>query len=772
MRRTARLFSLVACAFFLHACGPGGDDAPLVACAATVEESGEVVLPLVATGDGTFQYTLTPTPAEEFPARYAATRQAADPSSAGCAAVPFNAQSGGMLQATGIQRMGQTLSVSLQEVPGTLGTAFSKAGGSVTGGMLDGYVGERTPLTGADVVVRNTAGSVVATGTTNEYGALIVMLDSLPDNFRVIVTGGTMSGQPFTGTLKAEMENYTTVEHDVSIKVTPVTTLVAAYHERNPGLSLNEAMAHIKLLLGMPETLDIDADDQSTSEYFDSAAFYAAAAAGGGVDVFVPALLAEWELGEAHSFAPAIAADVQQPTLLMSALLPAADLPDFKTAACADCQQPQEAAIAFTIVGKIWDLYQGDKTANWQADVISKLDQIISQMNAIKSSITNIAHLQGEEAYKTDRQTLDPWVNKLTESFDDLQWLATHPAKPVPGNCPAAAGAVASQACKEYLAWPGLVALRKARIQSVTNPGNETLTKPMATFRNALVGNGSTGMLRHFRRNLVEKLKLPPEGGDSKFFVRVHSLQIWNHYRYWENIQALAYFFYADMHEALGEGAGQTDALGNVVDNSGQKLLVQYKALLADEAAAMPIRVLESEEMVVDPKNTSWGGVSAGGPLVWLPRSICSFSNFVFDRDNVTIQTNLRYFFDCLNSTSLYRGSTSWKLPTFKEWEAFTLTELRPGRNVGEWITQRGMKEGTWFNGQRFLATQADSCPERGDGRQFCFVYESRYTSGYVRGWRTGFTFNVWHAQDSLYETLPREARAVMVRKMAEREYF
>ncbi|HSH88726.1 MAG TPA: hypothetical protein VK996_02015 [Ramlibacter sp.] len=741
----------------------------LAACAATLDESGTFTLPLVTTPEGSFRYTLVPTDAVDLPPRYLATRQAADPASAGCAATAFTPRSTAVLQATGIARMGQTLSVSLQEVPGTQGTAFTKSSASVTGGMLDGYVGESTPLTGATVVVRNTTGSVVATGTTNEYGALIVMLDTLPDSFKVIVTGGTMSGQPFTGTLKAEMENYTTVEHDVSINVTPVTTLVAAYHERYPGLSLNEAMAHVKVLLGMPETMDIDADDQSTIEYFDSASFYAAAAAGGGVDAFVQTLLDLWATGEARNFAPAVAVDLQQPTLLMSELLPAVDLPNFKTA-CAGCQQPQEAAIAFTIVGKIYDLYQGDKTANWQADVISKLDRIILQMNAIKSSVANIAHLQGEQAYVGDRKTLDPWVNKLTEAFTDLEWLAKHPAKPQPPNCPAAENTTATQLCKEYLAWPGLVATKKARIQSVTNPSNETLTNPMATFRNALVGNGSTGMLRQFRTNLVEKLITPPEGGDSKFFVRQHSQHIWNHYRYWENIQAMAYFFYADRHEALGEGVGVVDVEGK--PSAGQTLHDSYKGLLADEMLAMPIRVLENEEVVIDPKNTSWGGVSAGGPLIWLPRSVCSFFNFVFDRDNVSIQSNLKTFVDCLNSTSFYKGSTSWKLPTFKEWEAFTLTEQRPGRNIGEWITLRGMKEGTWFNGQHFFATERDSCPERADGRPFCFVYETRTTGGYVRGWRTGFTFNVWHAQAGLFETLPAESRAVMVRKMAEREYF
>lgn len=104
-------------------------------------------------------------------------------------------------------------------------------------------------------------GSPIGIDTSNVNGLFVAsiflpsqVLDSsnwptAPVNFRVTASGGTMNGSPVMGVLRADVRNY---QSGQTVYVNAVTTLVAAYWDATPGITLADAETAVGKFLGLP----------------------------------------------------------------------------------------------------------------------------------------------------------------------------------------------------------------------------------------------------------------------------------------------------------------------------------------------------------------------------------------------------------------------------------------------------------------------------------------------------------------------------------------
>ena len=671
--------------------GGGSEDVALAPCSASMALDGSITIPLVRSGGETFSYTFEAAATETSPARFVASRQAADPAAAGCGAVVLASNGAATIEAAGIGRYGQVLSISFQEDGAG---AFRKVAATIKGGNLDGTAGELTPLAGAMVSVSNTAGTVVATGHTNEWGAMIVTIGELPDSFRVTATGGTMSGAPFIGSLKAEVRDYSTVAQAPQVTLTPLSTLVSAYQERYPGLSLAETMNHVEGQLNIPLSFDSDAVGQGAGDYFDASVFYAQAQAAGGVDTLVQKVLTDWEDEIEHRFVPAIEVDRQEPTQLINILVPSEALANLKAVPCSgNCLGPLRVG-PVDVIGGAYAIYAGERTAQWQADVVNRLIQIDAQLKRLDSAIDDLTTKVVQGNYQASKNVARPWVDLVKNAFTALAWLAVNPAKDyLPSNLAACnlvpVPTAQATACNRWAGWNTAVTERRALIAKVTSgaPGSAAL----AAFEEALAGNAvADGMLKDHRASVYGQVSKPSE---RKFFTPAHSNQIWDHYRYWTELQALGYFFFADHY--IGTHRGFELESTGTGDSRVKGLTELHNDAVAKARSRMPMRVLPGGTYI-DVHNTTYYGQVVGGPLMWMPaRTLCSLFQIPFDQANVSVQNSLSAYINCLNTQSDGHGLRDWKLPTEQEWYAFTQQEGGAGRDLGTWMTERGMDAGT-----------------------------------------------------------------------------
>lgn len=115
------------------------------------------------------------------------------------------------------------------------------------GNDLSGFVVD-DPVAGADVVVYDYDNKVLATGTTDTRGYYSIPVSALLAS-RVVVSGGTINGAPFTGTMESNCDG-TEICH-----VTPFTTLTALAMDEY-GLSHYQARKDVRRTCGISEGED------------------------------------------------------------------------------------------------------------------------------------------------------------------------------------------------------------------------------------------------------------------------------------------------------------------------------------------------------------------------------------------------------------------------------------------------------------------------------------------------------------------------------------
>lgn len=778
-----RLPLLLAGSVLVATCGGSGGgstaQAPqLAACTASIDGEGNITMPLVQDGSAFFTYVFAPDPTD--PSRFVPTQTPADAGSSSCGAVALPSGTSSPLVAGGIMRQGQTVSVSLQDDGQG---AFRKVAATTSGGTLAGFVGGLTPISGGTVKVLDSTQSVLATGSTNAWGSIVLNIDQLPDSFRVVVTGGTMSAAPFVGSLQAEVRNYSTVSDSPEINVTPFTTIISAYLQRYPGLSLSDAMDQVKLQLNIPASLNADSMGQDAGDYFDSTVFYAEAAAAGGVDAQIDAVLSDWEAGTPHTFNPAVEVDRLEPTELMKIALPADELPDFKTGSCGTaCASPKVSPL--DVAGFAFAIYSGVKTAEFQADVVNKLNQIKAQVDRLNTSVAALSEAISQTDYKTSRATIDKLRDNTLAAWRALHWLATNPASGVmPPSVDACTSRDVSPACRTWLNWVDDVNTRRAAIDKVNLRENDARFNEyeanLVLYQRALAGEGlaDKGMLRQYRSIVVGRVS--QDSSKRLFFTSTDSNLIWDHYNYWSNMQALTYFMYADFLT----GIQRADLLDSTPTQTG--LRQQFDNLVIAEVAAMPTRILP-KDLYIDYWNAEYHITpTAPNPLLWkINAQGCAIFGIQFDAANVSLQKDMTSFFACMNNRSLPYGEglTGWRIPTATDMAAFTQVSGKPDRDLGTWLNQRGMDIATAssLNGVLVYTAYTTLCTGNyfignSGPRPPCSTYNYYFyyeMFNNVVTWEPFFQMNVLHSFSVKTSVPGTSGRVFPVRSVAAGEYW
>jgi len=134
---------------------------------------------------------------------------------------------------------------------------------------LDGYVTAETDISDAGLQIVDTDGNIIAekqSPATSEYGAFMITVQNLPDEFRVVSSGGTEWGEDINYTLMGQFEDFNP-DTDM-IYLNYVTTMICLYLDNNPDKSLSEATNAVKYFLDIPADIDIGAGLYHHNEYF------------------------------------------------------------------------------------------------------------------------------------------------------------------------------------------------------------------------------------------------------------------------------------------------------------------------------------------------------------------------------------------------------------------------------------------------------------------------------------------------------------------------
>ncbi|MBF0550534.1 MAG: hypothetical protein HQK60_08360 [Deltaproteobacteria bacterium] len=120
-----------------------------------------------------------------------------------------------------------------------------------------GWVLLDKPVSGATVSICDTKNGIIYgnIAVTASNGAYYVENKYLPDEFRIVVTGGTYNGQPFSGKIIREVHSF---DSEYFYKVNDITTLLAAYRDRHPEKTYAQAQQVITSFLKVPGAFTID----------------------------------------------------------------------------------------------------------------------------------------------------------------------------------------------------------------------------------------------------------------------------------------------------------------------------------------------------------------------------------------------------------------------------------------------------------------------------------------------------------------------------------
>lgn len=239
--------------------------------------------------------------------------------------------------------------------------------------QIGGLASLQGPVVGAKVQLLDASGaelphSLEPTASNGWFGALT------PDpltNFTVIVSGGESNGISVTDELRADVSGYGFGEG--LIIVSPLTTLIAAYRQAHPELSVAQATQRVRTFLGFEATDTLDSHENS----LDMGHFLAAAKEAGGLKAFVGSLIKQMDADPhaVRSFAPAFTTKQVAPA---HELFTAAWTMDKLASGLA-------GAGASVAVGYLLNAAGLDPSG--MGAVNAKLNQIISQLNALQESL-------------------------------------------------------------------------------------------------------------------------------------------------------------------------------------------------------------------------------------------------------------------------------------------------------------------------------------------------------------------------------------------------
>lgn len=252
---------------------------------------------------------------------------------------------------------------------GTAGTAYGR--GRTT--LVVGYVSAGAPVSGARLTVFTPSGRRLKLPQKRDAqesdadGYFVLVLPGRPSSVRVVATGGSVRGERIDGSLQAIVVRPGV--NDVVV-IDPVSTVIAAYLHRHPGLSLARATRKGRRLLTLSPADSIGPALLQVTPYFDGLSFLRDARAHGGVQRYVAALIRR---GRPVSFrGPYLLGGVQDYLKLLTTA-------------------KDTLSGVFSIGKAAYDIFkwaQGPEPTT--GDIYNAVQELKTQLNAIQSSLDEI----------------------------------------------------------------------------------------------------------------------------------------------------------------------------------------------------------------------------------------------------------------------------------------------------------------------------------------------------------------------------------------------
>jgi hypothetical protein len=186
-------------------------------------------------------------------------------------------------------------------------TAALAACSSNDNAVVAGFVSLDAPLSEATVYLESLDGAARYGGpvTTDLAGEFTISVPgpSLPQDFRIVASGGTAAGEPFDGSLVADVYAF---ERDLQpfFRLNPVSTLISGATRAQFSASPGQARAEVNRYLEVPDDIDLVKDDGLSRELFDPAVFLLEARDAESFDSFVAAVVADMDSDATRTFRP------------------------------------------------------------------------------------------------------------------------------------------------------------------------------------------------------------------------------------------------------------------------------------------------------------------------------------------------------------------------------------------------------------------------------------------------------------------------------------
>jgi hypothetical protein len=252
---------------------------------------------------------------------------------------------------------------------------------------------------------------------TNAAGGFYVAAGCLPEYFLVTVSGGTLDGQPFTGTISTLGR-----ASEPAVIVTPVTTVAVQYARAHRGVSLQASVNRVKKYFGVVDygsrLVDLGMGSRVLSSAFDPAAFMTAAGREGGLAAFAQKLAGRIGGGKVRVFAPAEYRLDPRP-----GYAPAPDGPSDDTATTASMIRPR-AGISSALSSIAGKAAVGETCELLGPSIASDLAGVCptdysSALEAITESLDHISQ-QLDELQESVDEIID-MLDVVEQQLDDLQ---------------------------------------------------------------------------------------------------------------------------------------------------------------------------------------------------------------------------------------------------------------------------------------------------------------------------------------------------------------
>ncbi|MCP8323231.1 MAG: hypothetical protein L6N96_03535 [Candidatus Methylarchaceae archaeon HK02M2] len=231
---------------------------------------------------------------------------------------------------------------------------------------------------------------------------------SIPDEFKIVATEGTLKNETFTGTVVRIVQDYNEEETWAFYELNAITTLIAAYLDENPEEDYAKAERDVKRYLEVPTGFDMSEVIGHSRYYngiFDHVDFMSQARDWGGLNAFVEDCLDEIERGDTHAF---IDIEPGKPALIPEGIAFFKFIADGLAKGALEHASGEGMGFIMRLMG-----FGGEGNID---ELSSKMSEVLSEISDIKKDIEDIKNQLKElkELLETIEKELEQYIASLT----------------------------------------------------------------------------------------------------------------------------------------------------------------------------------------------------------------------------------------------------------------------------------------------------------------------------------------------------------------------